>query len=160
MKITNYAKNVWKENNMNLLSIIILIYLGYCSYTDIKRKEIKVLPTITICSISIITCLILVLTNRLEPKSFFLSFIPGVSLIFISFVTKESIGYGDSIILGLCSISTSLKSGIVIILISFICSALYSLFLLIKGKSGKESIPFVPFIFTGYILYITQGGSL
>ena len=145
---------------MNLLSIIIFIYLGYCSYTDIKRKEIKVFPTITICAISIIACLILLFKNRLEPMNFLLSFAPGFILVFISFITKENIGYGDSIILGLCSISTNLWSGIFIILISFICSALYSLFLLIKGKSGKETIPFVPFIFIGYFLYILQGGAL
>ena len=145
---------------MNLLTIIILIYLGYCSYTDIKKKEIKVLPTIAIYIITIMYCLILLFKNKLELANFFVLFIPGISLIFISFITKENIGYGDSIILGLCSLSTNLWNGFFIILISFICSALYSLFLLIKGKSGKETIPFVPFIFIGYFLYILQGGVI
>ena len=139
---------------MNISLIILFFYLVLCSYTDIKKRCIFIKPTITIT----IAIIILQLANNIIVDnnliSFITSFIPGIILLLLSFFTRESIGYGDSILLTLCSICVGIWNGLFIIMCSFIFSALFSLFLLIKGKARNETIPFIPFIFLSVVTYL------
>lgn len=136
---------------MNIPITILFFYLVYCSYTDIKKRIVYIYPTISICVIIFLTSLFNIINNSGNIIDYFLSFIPGIILVFLSYATKENIGYGDSILLLLCCISTNHKDGMFIIILSFIYSASYSIIMLITGKSGKDTIPFVPFIFLGFI---------
>lgn len=139
---------------MNISLIILFFYLVLCSYTDIKKRCIFTKPTIIIA----IAIIILQFTNNIiidnNPMSFIISFIPGIILLLLSFFTRENIGYGDSILLTLCSICVGIWNGLFIIMCSFIYSAIFSLFLLIKGKARNETIPFIPFIFLSVITYL------
>ena len=139
----------------SIITTIIFFYLGYCSFTDIKKRIVYIFPTIIISIISISLCLYNSLISN-NISGFLLSFIPGVILIIFSFITRENIGYGDSIVLALCCIATNFWNGIFIITTSFIYSALYSvvLLLLFRGKNLKNTIPFVPFIFLGYTSFL------
>lgn len=139
---------------MNLLLILIISYLIFCSYIDIKKGYIYFKPTIIILALIIILRFVEMITCHNNPVTFLSSFIPGILMILLSFLTRESIGYGDSILLLLCSVGVGLWNGIFIIMCSFIYSAIFSLTLLIKGKNKKETIPFVPFIFLALITYI------
>ena len=138
---------------MYLQTLIIFFYLGFCSYTDIKKRIIYLRPAIIISTSLLLICFFTALKTG-TTLLFFASFIPGLILVGLSFITNENIGYGDSILLTLCCITTNIQNGLFIILISFIYSSIYSLILLLIGKSGKHTIPFVPFIFLGYISYL------
>lgn len=138
---------------MTLPTLIIFFYLGFCSYTDIKKRIIYKHPTVIISASLLLICFFTTLKTD-NAIHFFISFIPGIMLVGLSFITNENIGYGDSILLALCCITTNLQNGIFIIIISFVYSAIYSLILLLTGKSSKHTIPFVPFIFLGYTSYL------
>lgn len=139
---------------MTLSNIIVTLFLCYCTYKDIKTKLIPILP------VAIITILIFInhsfqyICNAHEYVYFLLPFIPGLIMLMLSFLSKEALGYGDSALFILCSISLGMLNGFIIILISFIYSALFSIVLLIKGISGKSTIPFAPFIMAAFITYL------
>lgn len=139
---------------MNLSLILLFTYLIFCSYTDIKKRYIYQKPTITISILISICQLTYILINNNNIISFLMSLIPGISMFILSLITGESIGYGDSILLALCAICVGFWHGFFIIMCSFIYSAIFSLFFLIKVKNTSETIPFVPFIFLGLISYL------
>lgn len=139
---------------MTLSNIITSIFLCYCSYTDIKTRLIKALPTAIVTCIVFVIHIVLSLGNTNEYLYFFLPFIPGLTMLMLSLLTKEALGYGDSALFMLCSISLGMLNGFIIIMIAFFYSALFSIFLLIKGKSGKSIIPFAPFIMAAFFTYI------
>lgn len=139
---------------MNLLLVLIIIYLAFCSYADIKNKTIPLIPTIIISILTIVIQIINTMFYDTKLLSLIISFIPGLIMILLSVITKECIGYGDSIILALCSICIGALDGVFLIMCSFIYSAIFSLFLLIKGKKKHDTIPFIPFIFLSLIGYI------
>ena len=143
---------------MNPLLIIIILYLLFCSYTDIKKRQIYIPPTLFIICLTLLFKIIYISFSLESLGLFLLSFIPGLIMLLISYITRENIGYGDSILLGLCSLCVGIWNGFFIIMTSFIYSAIFSLFLLIRGKNSKETIPFVPFIFLGTITYLIIGG--
>ena len=154
MKPIKYAKNVWRENNMLIPILLILLYLIYCIYTDIQKKVIPYYPSIFIYIFILLLCMFIHYKNKNLNYHFIFSLIPGVILLGLSYITDESIGYGDSILLGLCCITTTPFNGLFIIAASFFYSTIFSLILLVRGKSCKTTIAFVPFIFGGYLTFL------
>ena len=69
-------------------------------------------------------------------------------------ITHQSIGYGDGIVFIVSGIALGKDYILLLVLGAFIFSSVYSLFLLAKRKSGKTTIPFVPFIFMSYFFII------
>lgn len=139
---------------MPLSDIIVTLFLCYCTYTDIKTNLIPTLPTTIITGIIVVNHSFQFICNAHEYVYFLLPFIPGLIMLMLSFLSKEALGYGDSALFILCSISLGMLNGFIIILISFIYSALFSIILLIKGNSGKSTIPFAPFITAAFITYL------
>lgn len=154
MKATKYAKPVWRENDMYLSHIIVILFLCYCSYTDMKTKYIKIAPTIIVSILLFIIHIIYSLQSECIIIYLLLPFIPGLTMLTLSFLTKEALGYGDSILLILCSIAVGMLNGFFIIILAFLFSSIFSIILLICGKSRKTTIPFVPFILTAFLLYV------
>lgn len=133
--------------------IIVLIFLSYCSYTDIKDRSIN--------TIAVGICLLLTMIERIVFKGnlafFVVGMIPGICILLISIFTKALIGLGDAfIIIAIGAIDIILA--IDVIILSFACAGLYSLIMLMtKRLSRKDKIPFAPFILTGYMGVIIFG---
>lgn len=81
------------------------------------------------------------------------SLIPGIILILYAYISGESVGYGDGfMIMGLGMYMNLLELGAVLML-SVTLSGLVALILLVVFKKGKHfELPFIPFLFLGYIL--------
>lgn len=132
-----------------IINLIITIYLIFCTWKDIKTKTVSLLFSfITACIL-----LILQLVFADNHFSYYLyALIPGIFLLFISFCTRQSLGYGDCIVFLTIGIGLGFSSLLLVTIVAFILSAVYSLFLIIKRKSGKTEVPFLPFILTGFLL--------
>lgn len=139
---------------MNLSLILIIPYLAFCCYTDIKSRYIPLIPTTIISVVIIVIQFINIPFGNTDFFSLIISFIPGIIMILISFLSRESIGYGDSILLSLCCICIGTVNSFFLITCAFIYSAIFSLFLLLKGRKKNETIPFIPFIFLSLISVI------
>lgn len=76
----------------------------------------------------------------------------GIVFIVISYLTREMIGYGDSILIGIIGGCVGLWDLLYLLTLSFvICSVVSLIGLVLKGVSKKETLPFVPFLFLGLL---------
>ena len=79
--------------------------------------------------------------------------IPGLLLIVAAGLTREKIGYGDGIILLITGIAIGIGALCKLLMISFFLLPVYSIAMLARGRLNKKSrIPFLPFVFAGYVL--------
>lgn len=90
-------------------------------------------------------------------KELSLSVIPGAVSLFLSWMTREAFGYGDSFLILGCGISLGMEACMQLILWAFFFSALWSLgLLIIRRADRKQEIPFVPFLFLGWVITVLQ----
>lgn len=134
-----------------ILNIILCIYLFYCTICDIKTNTVSL-------KCSLLTILLLLFLRFLFGifyiDDFIISILPGTFILFMGIITHQSIGYGDGIVFIVSGIALGKDYILLLVLGAFIFSSVYSLFLLAKRKSGKTTIPFVPFIFMSYFFII------
>lgn len=133
-----------------LLALITSIVLVIHSIEDILRLHINIIILFTgaIALIFIQLCM-----ACKDPVDIIVSCIPGGCIWLISRFMNRHIGSADGYIFFLTGISTGLWVNVSIIICSFILSSLFCLFgLAIRKLKKTQQIPFVPFIFTGYII--------
>lgn len=131
------------------INIILTIYLLICTRSDIKTYTVSFRFSAIVALILII---IRIISNMSDLPDILLSLLPGIILLAIGLITRQSVGYGDGIIF--MTTGAGIGSGYIVLLvfISFVLSSFYALFLISKKQSGKTAIPFVPFILSGFIL--------
>lgn len=128
--------------------IIILFLLAYSAYTDIKERYVMMVPIYMCFFISILGYFI---PNKGEVIDLW-GIIPGILLLIIGMVSKGSIGDGDVYIVMIVGLMMGLRNTLTVLLIGSVLSAIYCLFELVaKGKNKKDSIPYIPFILSGYL---------
>lgn len=137
--------------SMNSIKIfVILVYIFIAAYIDIKNKYIDIYLVILGFMIAIILYLFM-------PYNLFellIGIAVGIIVSIISFCTKQSVGFGDGIILIILGIVFGLST-INIFLYSIIILLVYSILMFLFIKKYKLStIPFIPFLFIGIILEI------
>ena len=130
---------------MEILAGICLLMQSVC---DIRNKEIPMWISLSFGGISTIYSWMC----QREWSSFCISFLTGVVCLIIAYCTRQAIGFGDGILL--CSLATlySLKKIMEIIVVAISIAGVIGLILLVVfRKSGKYEMPFVPFLFIGWI---------
>lgn len=88
-----------------------------------------------------------------------MALIPGLICLFISWATHEAIGYGDGFLL--CAMGTYLNIDVIIgiLMLASLLAGGVGLFLLTIGRrSGKDELPFVPFLLCASAIYLYFGG--
>lgn len=132
-----------------VISIVICLWLFLCSWQDFRKKQINIL-------------LILIGFVMIGSNAFFfenrsilyniLGIIPGFILVLLSFISRGQIGLGDGLIVGIIGLNLGLIKSIVFLSYSLFGAALISILLLTFHMANrKKAIPFVPFLFIGYL---------
>ena len=139
--------------DMNCLKFIILIILLIATYQDIKAMSISNILVFfgIVCSISFRILMKPILSDILVDMIF--------SLIFIlfSYISKELLGYGDSLIFTMLFLAFSFWIGAKILLISLMINSCLVGGLWIFGKKKlKDSVPFLPSILIAYIIFLLE----
>lgn len=81
--------------------------------------------------------------------------VPGVVLLLVSLCTKESIGYGDGLMLLVLGVFCGLQKTVAILGMALVLIALAAIVLLVLHKAGRKTeLPFLPFVFAGYLLVL------
>ena len=71
------------------------------------------------------------------------------------FVTHESIGYGDGCLFVMTGLFLGFWENLVLLLLASVLAGIGAAVLLFfRKKKKKERIPFVPFVFTAYVLLL------
>lgn len=133
----------------NIISTIITIWLLLCSIQDIKKKKINTgLIIVGVLLLTIVTSLSgsITILNRLAGLSL------GVILLGLCFVTRGQIGIGDGIILCITGLNLGFIKNSLLLLYALLGAAVFSAILIFFWHvSRHKTIPFVPFLFLGYL---------
>lgn len=131
----------------NIATVIVLII---CSYVDIRQRKVeKRIAGIYAAA---------VLAGRLAEGgtglvALFTGLVPGILFLFLSFVTRQGIGYGDSILILLLGASVGIEAELEILLLAFALSGIWAVALLFRKKGNvQQEFPFVPFLLAGAVL--------
>lgn len=132
------------------------VVLAICSYTDLKARKIytQVLAVY----------FVLILAGHIFSGHWFwqqwaAGGVFGCICFLMSWLSKERLGYGDSILITLCGVSEGAGLCLWICLTAFFWAGVWSLILLAKKKQIKE-MPFVPFLFFGFLVQSFGGLSI
>lgn len=132
-----------------------IIFLGICSYFDLKEQKIK---SVWIGVAGIAACIFQMYFRNESVWSIVGGVGTGAFLLLMSWLSKEQIGYGDGYVFIVLGVFLGLNKTIEVLMISLGCSFVYSLYLLlIKKKKGTDSYPFIPFVFLASAMLWTYG---
>ena len=149
------------SNIPNLVKLVLLMgILAAVAVIDLRKT---IIPNLLIVIGLIVRVLIYVVellfyNNIFVPQlisdviGFFIGF--GILLI-ASIVSKGALGFGDVKLFGLIGLMSGAICTYSTLIISLLLSTIVSIGLMVsKKKSRKDSIPFGPFVFFGYIIAI------
>ena len=129
-------------------SIITVICLGGLSVEDIRRKEISGWSLLITAGIGLV---LLAVDGCWREWQTLYRFVPGLVWLLLGWMTRESIGYGDGLVLlcmgGFMGISQLVRMWFAAITMA----GLVAIFLLVvRHMQRKAELPFVPFLLMGY----------
>lgn len=129
--------------------ILFILFLLYCSVCDIKMGVIKTkILLLGILPVSIYAGFI----SEETSASIICGMLLGGSFLFVSYFTREALGYADSILLALLGTFLGVEKLLFIMLLSFGSVAVFSLVgIVCKHWDRDKTIPFVPFLLLGYM---------
>ena len=128
---------------------VVMGMLTLCSAQDIRKKEIGLH---TVLMFGILGIFFHMLWRIQSIESLLLGMSIGVALLFVSVLTGGKIGIGDGLLLIVTGIYLGLEENLKLFLCGLFLCGLWALGLvLLRKKSRKDSIPFVPFLLAAYM---------
>ena len=131
-----------------LKEICVLGFLGFNTWTDIRRKEVSLAAAAVFAAAALGWSIYI---GRISPE-FFIPAGIGSLFLAVSVMTKGALGMGDGWLM--MALGTVLETGefLAMLLIGMGCSAVWAgILLVIRRKGMNTEIPFVPFLLLGYI---------
>lgn len=141
--------------NQEMVYLIAFFVLIVCAVTDWLSYKIWV--PVVLCPAPVM--LFLISRSHVSLwKSILASGIVVASFLLFCFVTKEQIGKGDAILLGIATLGMDLWQIFAFLFLSFALAGIFGVFIMVVRKKGRKyKIPFAPFLLAGYILTIGLG---
>ncbi len=135
--------------------IILLGMLGLYAVEDIWKKRISVRYLWIFGAAGIVINLF---QKSISVPDMLLGVAVGAALVVVSLLTRESIGLGDGFLLMTAGVFLGGSSVLELLFISLLYAALVSLGMLaFRRWKRKREIPFVPFLFLGYLTMMAAG---
>ncbi len=133
-----------EENIRFVIEAMLFVFLGLAAYFDCRFRRIP-------WSVLGMGTIFMIICNILQWKEFKVGILsaalPGLFLLVLAWLTKESIGYGDGISVILLGGMVGLRNCIWVLCISLLLLSLAGLVLLvIKRVDRKTKIPYLPFL--------------
>ena len=144
---------------MKLGSIYMVVILAIGSIYDWKYLGLPVWLLLAGIMGGILGALYSLFGEDASVISVGMAFLPGVIALILSYITKEQIGYGDGLILLAMGGCLGMRQAMMIVGIALGASFVVSVALVLLRKAGRnQKLPFVPFLFAGWIM--ASGGGL
>lgn len=125
------------------------ILAGFGVY-DLKTK------TIPVAAVAVATIGVLVyrLFSGAEVIELVLGVIPGALVVILAYVTKESIGIGDGLVLCMLGLFCGWRQCLAAFGMALVLTAVLAMILLVCRRAGRKTeLPFLPALFGGYLLF-------
>lgn len=135
-----------------MFQVFRIIFAGYMvclSVMDIRQRKLPVRILIAGAVFPAAACF----TQREIPATFIAAGCAvGIVFVLISRWTRESFGYGDSILIMIMGAFLGFWNILSLLMAAFLMAAVYSVILMVKYHfNRKYSFPFVPFLTAAYI---------
>lgn len=143
--------------------IITGIFLTICSATDMKWRYVynrDVVVYFVLAAAGRLTVLLHTALNdgRMQAAAVCGDICAGLILggvcFFVSWLSRQGLGYGDSMLITVCGVSLGYRSCMEIVFTAFFGAGIWAGILLLykHGKNRKKAFPFVPFLLLGYVI--------
>ncbi len=130
----------------------------YLSFEDIRKKTIPVIPMMFWGIAGVIMHLYY---GRLELISMVSGMLPGLVAYILSIVSREKIGKGDAILLIVTGVYMGFWANIMMLWTGLIIAAIAGVMMLVFFKKSRGyELPFVPFLFAGFLLVMLSNGGM
>ena len=131
---------------------VLIGILGVHSLEDIRDQKITV--TITLFS-AIVGILLHLFFPGISIFEMIAGMVSGMGILLLGRVTGGGIGMGDGLVFMLTGLYLGAAENLALMCISFFLASAWGIFLLLSRLcSRQERIPFVPFLFLGYLCMI------
>ncbi len=132
-----------------IMAIISGIWLLLCSWQDIRKKRIHIILIGAGC----ITILLgSFLTGEISIWSRLAGLSLGILLLILNKISRGQIGTGDGLIVSIIGAGMGFNHIAFILAYGLFGSAVFSIGLILFHKAGRKvTIPFIPFVFLGYL---------
>lgn len=130
--------------------LLTLTVFAVCSYTDIRYRRIYGWSLVLYCVLAIIGHTFDEIT---EAADIVAGLLPGLICIVISWMSKQSLGYGDSALIAVSGVSLGAAVCLQLLYTALLGAGIFGLILItVFKKSRKYDMPFAPFLFLGMML--------
>ena len=133
-------------------TLLVILY-GICSVSDIREKKIYLLyfliygPLVLIC----------VVAEGISFMNLAMSFIPGAMLLFVSKMSRGSVGMGDVYLVMAAGPALLLDRTLICLTYAFVGAAVAGgMIMLIKKCDVRERIPLAPFMLAATVAVIAE----
>lgn len=132
-----------------MTEILTAVFLGICTISDLKNMRIRRLFPEVFIGAAVIWHLI---QKDLAAENFWAGIAFGGLLLVFSWVTRESMGYGDALVIMACAALLGFVKAFSLFFLALFFSAFWSAILLISRKAGRKGrFPFIPFLLAAQI---------
>lgn len=123
--------------------------LGGLAAYDMKTKRVPVVAL----AVAGLLAVVYRLCTGTELLDLVTGLIPGVVLLMLAYVTKESIGTGDGGMLCVMGLFYGVTEVLAILGMALVLAAVTAIVLLTAHRAGRKTeLPFLPFLFLGSLL--------
>ena len=131
--------------------IMALLLLLYMAYMDFRTREVSLRCVMCVTAIAIVHLLFC-------PEQWKLSvmgILAGIVFLLIGKVTREQIGYGDGLLICMLGAYLGIWNLAEVLIVSWGLAGLGAIVILAAGKfRRKKTIPMVPFLLCGYVVFL------
>ena len=129
------------------------VYLAGSGIEDLKKQSVPAWWLLQGMAAGVMWRTVLLCSGKSDRKEFIVCFLPGACLLILKKLS-EAVGEGDGIAwIGICMF-LGIKTGLIVLAITFVLAFFWSAMLMILKKAGRKSrIPFLTFSLTGFMLW-------
>ena len=140
---------------MEMLSL--LGFLGYLSIEDLRKRQIHLVSL----GVAAIAGLFMHLYfERITIWSLVGGLATGMALYVVSVLSSEKIGKGDALLVGVTGIFLGFWGNLFLLWLSAILAAFVGIIAVVVFRKDRQyELPFIPFIFIGFIIYLIINNS-
>ncbi len=155
-------QQMWQIKEM-----IALAMLAICAYTDIKERNIYLFPLIVSTTGAVAVSVVSFMCAPADEEAgiligeLMIPVLAGIFIIICVRAAKRHVGIGDGYLMASLGMIIGVRSNVISMVAGLFAASIYACIILIKkGKISRFrriSIPFAPFVMTGYMLVLING---